>query len=341
MKLREGLGYTRLSPHEQQAYRIMLSAFSSMAVVFDVTEVHASVDLMKIVNAVIGDNPTVMYFDKTAIQMVDSILDKQIELSGVFPKAQADAMGKELDKRVRQITSSIMSASSDDYSSLLSLYEFIQKNVRYDKHELNAMSSGQSNNLLSHNAYGALLNGLAVCDGFSAAFTLLADKLGYESMLVTGYSMQSPAISVKHSWNIVKVNNKHYHMDVTWDAKKYHEYEGFSYSYFALDDEDIANDHDWDINTTPACSYNDFSYFLRNGLYANNMSQCADIIRTSMKRQNNFIRLRLSYNIPLPQNTEDYLLQTVSTEARSNGISKRFDYYWNEQTRCFYLRFIN
>jgi|GEM_PF-4557967 len=57
-------------------------------------------------------------------------------------------------------------------------------------------------------------------------------------------------------------------MDATWDTNQFNEFGELSYDYFALDDEEIANDHDWDINTTPACSYNDFSYFLKNGLFA-------------------------------------------------------------------------
>ena len=341
MNLREGLGYTRLSSHEQQAYKTVLAALSSMAVSFDFSQIHPSVDLMKIINSVLGDNPSVIYFNKTAVETIESGLDKQIELTGVIPKPQVEKMILELEEKAEQMVSSVKAGTADDYARLLKLYDVLQSSIRYDKQELQAMSSGKSNNPLSHNAYGSLVNGVAVCDGFSAAFTLLANRLGYESMLVTGDSLQSPTVSVKHSWNVVKVNGRHYHMDVTWDARKYHEYEGFSYSYFALDDEDIANDHEWEINTTPACSYNDLSFFLKNGLFANNIGQCADIIRATLKKQSSFIRLRLSYNIALPENTGDYLMQLVMTEARKHGISKRFEYYWNDQTRCFYLKFLN
>jgi len=113
----------------------------------------------------------------------------------------------------------------------------LQENVRYDKQELIASSSGRSKNPNSHNAYGALLNGLAVCDGFSSAFNLLAQKLGFECMLATGRSNHRSAGSVEHAWNIVKVKNKCYHMDVTWDTNQYNEFKEHSYDYFALDDE--------------------------------------------------------------------------------------------------------
>lgn len=340
MVLREGLSYTKLNQYERQAYKIILSAVSSMAIDFDASQIHPSIDLMKIFNAVLGDNPSVIYFNKTAIQTVGSAFDRQIELVGVIPKNQANKMSAELNEKAEQIVLPLKNKARDEYSALIAIYEFLQSNVRYDKQELKAMSGEKSNNPFSHNAYGALVNGIAVCDGFSATFSLLAEKIGFDSMLVVGESTQSSAAFVEHSWNLVKVNNKYYHMDTTWDAKKYHDMKDFAYSYFAITDDDIANDHDWDINSTPVCSYNDLSYFLRNGLFANSMSQCDSIILSSLRKGYNTIRLRLSSTIPLPKNSEEHLLGIFTSRAGNCGISKRFEYYWNEITRCFYAKFL-
>ena len=340
MNLYEGLGYTLLLPSEQQAYKIILAAFSTMATSFSISKIHPTVDLMKIVNCVLGDNPNVVYFNKTRIETIESGLGQQIELTGTLPKSRVEKMDTELKEKTEQFASSIKSGITDDYTLLLKTYKYLQQNVRYDKQELASMSNGKSKNPLSHNAYGALVSGLAVCDGYSSAFTLLARKLGYESMLIVGESLLRPGVTVKHSWNIVKVKDRYYHMDVTWDAKKYHEFGGFSYSYFAVSDSEIATDHDWGKSNSPSCAYNDLSYFIKNGLIANNIGQCGDIVRTSIRKRDDFIRLRLSNDIILPENTEDNLLQQVMMEARNNGISKRFEYYWNEQTRCYYLKFL-
>jgi len=340
--LREGLGYSRLSQHEQQVYKIALKAFASLETSFDISKMHSSVDLMKVVNTVLGDNPTIIYFNKTQIEKIESIFDKQAELKGILPKSQIDKMNQELEDKSNHIVSSIKTGTTDDYSVLISIYEFLQSNVCYDTQEFNnMMSSGRSGNPFSHNAYGALLNGLAVCDGYSSAFSLLLNKFGYESMSAIGELRQSASSRVMHAWNIVKVQNRHYHMDVTSDSKVFGQFGCFSYNYFALDDSDIEVNHDWDINTTPACSHNDLSYFLNNGLFINNISQCNDIIRRSLMKQKDFVRLKLSNYIALPEDIEEYLAQTTMTEASNCSISRQMSYFWNMQTRCFLAKFIN
>jgi len=98
-------------------------------------------------------------------------------------------------------------------------------------------SKGISVNPASHNAYGAIINKLAVCDGFSSAFVLLAQKLGFECMLAAGRSAYETAL-VEHAWNVVRVQNRFYHVDITWDTRKYNEFGEFSYVYFAVTDEE-------------------------------------------------------------------------------------------------------
>ncbi|MBR5529847.1 MAG: hypothetical protein IKU57_05175, partial [Oscillospiraceae bacterium] len=59
-------------------------------------------------------------------------------------------------------------------------------------------------------AYSALGEGLSVCQGYALAYMYLLDQVDIESDLC-----QSDALW--HAWNIVYINNKPYHVDVTWD----------------------------------------------------------------------------------------------------------------------------
>jgi hypothetical protein len=58
----------------------------------------------------------------------------------------------------------------------------------------------------------ALLDRTAVCDGYAAAYSYLLDKVGIESDLCVSESLE-------HAWNIVYLDGKAYHVDVTWDDK--------------------------------------------------------------------------------------------------------------------------
>ncbi|MCL2791520.1 MAG: hypothetical protein FWD87_00355 [Spirochaetaceae bacterium] len=339
MNLREGLGFKYLSHREQQAYKGILQAFSLMAASFDCSQINRSVDLVKVIQTVLGDNPSIIYFNKTQIKTEESIRDKRIILTGVHSKPKAEKMNLALDAKANQIISSVKATSNDEYSLLINLYHFLQKNIQYDKKELQANSRGVCKSPASHNAYGALLNRLAVCDGFSSAFALLAQKIGFECMLVVGHSAYSTSFS-NHAWNIIKIQDRFYHVDVTWDARKYIEFGEYSYAYFAMKDDEIVNDHKWDKKTTPACSYNDFSYYSRNGLYINNEDQLNQIINAYARKQPKVFRIKLSRNIPLPKNAEKYLAQKIMNETVKFVERIQISYGWNENARCFFAKIV-
>ena len=340
MSLQTGLGFRSLSAQEQNAYRVVLKAFSSMSASFDASSISRNVDFMKIIQVVLGDNPAVIYFNKTQIETTSSILRRQIRLTGVLPKSQINRMNAELDKKANMATASIISGSNDDYSLLIKVYEYLQKNVNYDMQEFQAEQNGRAKNTVSHNAYGALVNGTAVCDGFSSAFALLTQKLGFECMLARGRSSHRSTGPAEHAWNIIKIRNKCCHMDVTWDSNQFSELGEHSYDYFALDDKEISSDHDWDRKTTPACTTGEFSYYAKNRLHADNQRMLEDIIRASVKNRGKPVRIKLSRSINLPANAGDHLGQYLINEAAKTWGSAQINYSWNENTRCFYAKFV-
>lgn len=62
-------------------------------------------------------------------------------------------------------------------------------------------------------AYGTLLDGTAVCGGYSLAFEALADEAGLESVYITGYIDSTN----RYAWNKVKVDGKWTVIDTTWN----------------------------------------------------------------------------------------------------------------------------
>lgn len=63
---------------------------------------------------------------------------------------------------------------------------------------------------VSHNGYGALVNGIAVCDGYSSAYRYLLEQVGIKSEFCRSNELN-------HVWNIVYIDDEAYHVDVTWD----------------------------------------------------------------------------------------------------------------------------
>ena len=62
----------------------------------------------------------------------------------------------------------------------------------------------------SHSAYGAICLGVAVCQGYAYAYDYLLEQVGIEAEYCSSDVLC-------HAWNIVYIDNKPYHVDVTWD----------------------------------------------------------------------------------------------------------------------------
>ena len=83
--------------------------------------------------------------------------------------------------------------------------------IRLIEYDLQAAEESTMNRERS-NAASAILDHLALCQGYSAAFQLVSQRLGAEVALVTG-----TADGVNHAWNLVKLDDQFYHVDLTFD----------------------------------------------------------------------------------------------------------------------------
>ena len=119
-------------------------------------------------------------------------------MSGYGTTAQLKQKGDELKAKVKQIIDVVRNLKND-FEREVYIHDYLVKNVVYDK----------SKNYSS--AYDALVGGRALCEGYSRAFQLLMLEAGMETYLITGYAGEN------HMWNIVKLNNNYYHVDVTHD----------------------------------------------------------------------------------------------------------------------------
>jgi len=94
----------------------------------------------------------------------------------------------------------------------------------------------------SFTAYGALIEGSAVCDGYARAAQLLMSMCGIESLYVVGTANNG----VGHAWNMVKLNGQWYQLDVTWDDGSYSRSD-----YFLVTDDYMRQSRTWDEDKYP------------------------------------------------------------------------------------------
>ena len=101
--------------------------------------------------------------------------------------------------------------STTELEKLRAVHDYLCENVEYDD-----IHKHNEHYHLKSTAYGALINGHAVCQGYAAAAYRLLRELGVSCRVVTGMA-ELDGEKEFHAWNIAAVDGKYYNMDITWD----------------------------------------------------------------------------------------------------------------------------
>ena len=115
-------------------------------------------------------------------------------------KSERDTMKKQLDAKVSELANAAKSMGA--FEAEVYFHDYLCNNITYTK----------SDDPMVYTTYGALVNGKAVCEGYSRAMQLLCDEVGIPCGLVYGSSRGEG-----HMWNLINLDDGWYHLDVTWD----------------------------------------------------------------------------------------------------------------------------
>lgn len=125
--------------------------------------------------------------------------------------------------------------------------------------------SGQANPV-DGTLYGGLVNGAAVCNGFSRSFQYLCQRAGIPCYFIEGTSIRG----IPHSWNMVLLDGEWYYVDVTWDASSYPR---CYHDYFLLSLKEMEREHFPEPGTPPLPAGGGRNYYERFGYAADTGSR--------------------------------------------------------------------
>lgn len=151
--------------------------------------------------------------------------------------------------------------NASELAKVVKIYDYLVTTVKYRDADC------------AHNAWGALIDRKAVCEGIAYAFCLLARSCGIEAIKISGFHNGG-----SHAWNMVKIYGKTYHLDATADLQD-SEFNN-SYNHLFLSDADMKN-YTWDRNLYVPCTSTQHNYFILTDSFAKDKK---DAIRI-MKRQ--------------------------------------------------------
>lgn len=180
----------------------------------------------------------------------------------------------------------------------------------------------------AHNAYGALVEGKAVCEGYAEALQCLLHRAGIQSLIVLGSSINpGTGLPENHAWNMVRINGKYYHTDLTWNDQEKTLY----YAYFNQTDAVIREDHT--ISKTayelPACTDTEANYFVKNGSVIGT-NYTVDSIAGMLKTNNFSIHV---FSTGDPAALIQWFVDNIRAIAQRAGVTESFVYGYSQMGR--------
>ena len=134
-----------------------------------------------------------------------------------------DAESKEVFDAAFAVVNQIITESMSDEEKVKAIHDYLIYHANYVN---NGDYSSAEN--WAYGACGVLLHGEGVCQSYAIAFYMMATAAGVECEYVTGVATNSSA-SGGHAWNRVKINDKWYYIDCTWDDPVGGGYENYDY----------------------------------------------------------------------------------------------------------------
>ena len=200
-------------------------------------------DIIGYVTEIYYDSPrSIVMMPVTAVEIYpDEGLDKIYEVRFAYSQ-QPDFLtryGESLSGAVRKCAA--VAGGDNDGEILLSLAEILIGACVYDAGTAHVISEHGTQNL-SATAYGSLVLGSAVGEGFAMAYKALCEELGYDCTVITGYLG-----GMVHAWNIVLLYGDYYHIDVSMCAENGIE------TVFLKTDTEMMEHYTWDFVSAHAC----------------------------------------------------------------------------------------
>ena len=316
---------------EKHAYNAILAELPTMPERIKIPNLDGF-ELENVFSALLNDNPELFFLGRTCtLEEFTFRYDYFVPEYTLTASEYSDHLTGLIAKS-KKILSTVTDIN-DPWLTELEIHDYIIRNCEYKLND-------DGSDFLVSTAYGALMNGLAACEGYSKGTKLLLDMAGVQCAVVSGDATNSDGKTVKHMWNAVCLNEKWYYLDCTWDDPVSEKAGNIpNYSYFNLTTDMISSTHgsfSYDFD----CTSIEENYHVKNGTYFTEYSRSSekkvtDIIIDSVEKGDGRIELRFadkkSYDSAMDDLFDegsrriDYVLTSVSMRT-SKKFSDRFRY---------------
>lgn len=297
----------RLTKAEKDIYNSIFFAIKHGKTEFVVpanTDIKYVSNLFKIV---LAENSKYFYYDNCKIEYSVSITNCMVKITKWLSSLSVWLYVDRFNTESKRIIDEVIKPDMNKMQRVLAIHNYLVDNITYF-----GGITGTIRYQHYHTAYGAIVDKCAVCEGIAAAFCYLLSMVGIKSTIVNGTTQK--AGDNDHTWNIVEIDGRCYHFDVTWDLKNKNDSDFPCLDYFALKDSDLVN-RIWYRNLYPVCNYDDMNFFKVSKSISNSDNEFISIAKRQAQKSNGlYIKCPYLKNLRRDEQYFDYVSNMINTD---------------------------
>lgn len=180
----------------------------------------------------------------------------------------------------------------------------------------------------AHSILGPVFRHQGVCSGISHYATFMMNSVGVECATITGDA------GGPHAWNLVRLDGRCYHMDVTWDMGR----PGVppTHAYLNLDDRTMSRTHSWDLPFEACCS--EERYHARKGVMVTGSDDIEQQVARALRSRPSVLEVGIPPDL-IDRYDPSRIVNTVLSEYGRIGVWTRLTHHVDEDAGCHVIRF--
>lgn len=254
----------------------LLAVLTIGIIVSCVVSITTSRQVKEIYTTTMGE--TVTQEDDVAIMGGQYVIRSTLPISDAYKSGDTSKLSdkeKETLDMASAVLDEIITDGMTDYEKELAVYDWMTKSLEYDRGVLTVIPQTQAD---CDNPYGVLKYHNAVCVGYATTFRLFMQMMDIECMVVHNTDRY-------HSWDLVKLDDEWYHVDV------YSDQSSGNYANFNMNDEMASQGHDWDREFFPAATGLKYNYAVQNKQDCTDIYDVPSLMRTALDEQNGLVAI--------------------------------------------------
>ena len=280
--------YNKLSQRDKKIYKAIYDGIMHYKPYVEVPEVNLHETTVGwIYHCVLWDNPFIFSVGEYAMWHAVSEDRSRINMTTFCDTYTEKKYRKQIEDEVNKIISVPRLQNMTDFQKEVFVHDFIINNIIYDH-----TRGDDGKKIQPYTVYGALVEHKAVCEGIAKTVKLLLNMLDVKCIVVSG-----KLDGIGHTWNIVKINDWAYNLDVTMDMERVVHSGMMRYNYFNFRDCDIQNYKVDNVQMIPECKAIEYNYLIKAAGFVSNYERLKKYIENGLLKKKSCLYFKINKNV--------------------------------------------